>query len=405
MIETKLQQGGKIMAFNGTKAWIELMKLGRSVGQLRKDIDDFFKGNILSAFKKVGLFSYLQIPRSKREICDFLHVTDEDLFSQVLAIFLKDKVIKQTRDRYYLNQKISDSVPKPQIFEESLVELFKNYAAALPGRLQGKYISFSSGFNLYDWDDALTSRMYTQIRKSAFAFANVTRKPAYFLDVGCGNGHATSAIWFEYFRRNHFQDGKRMKIFGIDPDESLINIAQGEFPRRISKFSKMDVDEILKHEKFFPHFQIGDVQKIPFEDNFFDVVYASQVLHWVDPKKALLEMLRVTRPGGKIFGTENFYPAANVYNDLHFKVVEGARGLFWKKELVKWGKECGAKSVKIVTPISIFLIEKRADKRFAASTPVRDINTAPTISEDKTQPDMGVDLQKANTFPRVRHGE
>jgi ubiquinone/menaquinone biosynthesis C-methylase UbiE len=385
------------MVLNGTKAWIELMKLGPSVGKLRKDIDAFFKGNIIATFESIGLFEFLRTPRSREEVRDFVHATDETLLNQVLTAFVSSKILKNSNGEYYLNQIIPNSAPKPQIFEDSLVELFQNYAGALPGRLQGKYVSFASGINLYDWDDALTSKMYTQVRKSAFAFADVTRKPAYFLDVGCGNGYATTAIWYEYFQEGHFQNGNRMQIFGIDPDENLVNIAQGEFARRFAKLSQIGEEEIGKYEKYFPHFRIGDVQQIPFEDNFFDVVYASQVLHWADPRKALSEMLRVTRPGGKVFGTENFYPDADRFNDLHFKVVEGAYGLFWKKDLVKWGKECGAKSVKIVTPISIFLIEKRPGKKSVPHAPIRGDQPPMAVRiENKPQQEFSSELKKQN---------
>jgi len=379
-VEKEKKNGRFFMVFNGIKAWSELMKLGLSVGNLRKDIDAFFKENIIGEFEKVGLFSFLITPHSKEDIAEFLQASDDILLDQVLDTFCSDKVLKKSHGNYKLNTIIDGVAVSPRIFEDTLIDLFKNYAAALPARLQGKFVQFSSGINLYNWDDALTSKMYTQVRSAAFAFADVTRKPVKFLDVGCGNGYNTTAIWNAYFQNNLFKDSNGMRIFGIDPDRGLINIAQNEFAKRASKLTGQSREEIQKFEEYFPRFQVGDMMQIPYEDGFFDVVYASQVLHWADPKKALKEMMRVTRAGGKIFGTENFYPEANKYNDLHFKVVEGAYGLFWKKDLIQWAKDCGAQEVKIVTPISIFLIKKGPANKPSTTLPTIEKEYYPDLS-------------------------
>ena len=69
-------------------------------------------------------------------------------------------------------------------------------------------------------------------------------------------------------------------------------------------------------------------------------------------------MIRVTKPNGVIFGTENMYPQANPYNDLHFKVIKGAHGFFSRKEFENWAKSSGANSISFCTPISLFKIVK-----------------------------------------------
>ena len=184
----------------------------------------------------------------------------------------------------------------------------------------------------------------------------MTRTPVKFLDLGCGNGYNTTQIWHEFYQRNLHE---RTQIYGIDPDKSLLEIASEEFIQRLAKITKKSPEELVRYQKHFPTFQEGEALKIPFEDDFFDVVYASQVLHWTDSQKAIREMLRVTRKGGKVCGTEKpWYPAASRYNDLHFKVVKGAHGLFRKEDLVKWAHEAGARKVKIATPIAIFELIK-----------------------------------------------
>lgn len=47
------------------------------------------------------------------------------------------------------------------------------------------------------------------------------------------------------------------------------------------------------------HFQVADIQKIPYPDNTFDVVIANHLLYLVpDIKKGLAEVARVIKPGG-----------------------------------------------------------------------------------------------------------
>ncbi|MEP6755635.1 MAG: methyltransferase domain-containing protein [Chthonomonadales bacterium] len=52
--------------------------------------------------------------------------------------------------------------------------------------------------------------------------------------------------------------------------------------------------------------QQGDAHYLPFDDNFFDVVYCRYVLeHLADPTSALKEMYRVLKPGGRVAVQEN----------------------------------------------------------------------------------------------------
>jgi len=52
------------------------------------------------------------------------------------------------------------------------------------------------------------------------------------------------------------------------------------------------------------HIETSDMRKMPFENNSFDVVLSSFAIHNIynslERKKALIEMIRVLKPGGKL---------------------------------------------------------------------------------------------------------
>lgn len=93
------------------------------------------------------------------------------------------------------------------------------------------------------------------------------------LEVGCGTG----VLAREVIKRVGTGGG----VVGLDLSESMLTVARGICP---------DVD-----------FRQGNAMSLPFDDESFDVVIASFVLMFVpDPVKAVSEMWRVLRPGGRL---------------------------------------------------------------------------------------------------------
>ena len=89
--------------------------------------------------------------------------------------------------------------------------------------------------------------------------------------------------------------------FGMFIHWGLYSIpARGEWVRSEEEIPKED------YMKYFEEFtQIekrqGNLTNIPYEDNYFDIVYTCEALeHAIDITSAIREMVRVTRTGGKI---------------------------------------------------------------------------------------------------------
>jgi ArsR family transcriptional regulator len=94
-------------------------------------------------------------------------------------------------------------------------------------------------------------------------------------DIGCGTGTLT----FELARL-----GKR--VIGIDLSRAMIQHA-----KRLAK-----QNEIRNVE-----FRSGDAEKLPLESRSVDAAFCVMVLHFLEnPRKAIAELCRVTRPGGSV---------------------------------------------------------------------------------------------------------
>ena len=97
------------------------------------------------------------------------------------------------------------------------------------------------------------------------------------LDVGCGSGIVTRDI-------ARLTKGK---VIGIDGSEDMIKVAE----------------KILKDFKNV-ELRVGSAEKLPFDDNTFDIVTCNLLLMWADnPQKVVNEMARVTKHGGRVLAS------------------------------------------------------------------------------------------------------
>lgn len=111
------------------------------------------------------------------------------------------------------------------------------------------------------------------------------------LDVGCGSGEDLLSLAKGV--------GSSGRVVGLDFSPELL--AQARL-----LVSKENLAEIVE-------LQEGDALNLPFEDNLFDVVHTERVLmHIKEAEKAISELIRVTKPNGKLVLVETDFGSLSV---------------------------------------------------------------------------------------------
>lgn len=163
------------------------------------------------------------------------------------------------------------------------------------------YKLFTAICNHYDFMNSMLSlnqdsrwRKFA-IRKAALQSNNKA------LDVCCGTGKLTLAL--------AEQVGSEGKVIGLDFCEAMLETAE----RAISNSPVKDIITLVQ----------GNALSLPFNDNEFDCVITGFGLRNLpDINKALAEMYRVTRPGGKVISLELAKPTAPVLKQLYYFYFE-----------------------------------------------------------------------------------
>lgn len=93
---------------------------------------------------------------------------------------------------------------------------------------------------------------------------------ALIVDVGCGDGRDVNAFSKEGFN-----------VLWIDYSENEINIAYKKFPEQ--------------------KFEVQNAEELNFEDNSIWAFFMINVIHYVDKKKAIQEILRTLKPNWHFF--------------------------------------------------------------------------------------------------------
>jgi len=125
---------------------------------------------------------------------------------------------------------------------------------------------------------AKAGQLIAPLKSASYSALDVFLKRK-ILDVGCGPGIDTCNI--------AKMAPQLEKIVGLDFDERMVMAAN-------AGAEAQGLAEKVTHMK-------ADAYEVPFEDNYFCATRSERLLmHLPDPSRALLEMVRVTKPGGKL---------------------------------------------------------------------------------------------------------
>lgn len=136
------------------------------------------------------------------------------------------------------------------------------------------------------------------------------------LDIGCGGGKNLVRLL------EKVPDGH---VYGIDPSFRAVNCSY-ELNREACIEGHCHVYE-------------GMADALPFQDNFFDFIMASETFYfWKDPKASLKEIRRVLRPGGQLLFIHS--KSAGPVGKLYEKLIPGMK-VYSRKRMGKMLEEAG----------------------------------------------------------------
>ncbi len=117
-------------------------------------------------------------------------------------------------------------------------------------------------------------------------FKNLTLPPnTICLEIGCGNGVGSFLI------NNHYNC---KKIIALDYDSDAISKSKNYFSDINKKLKTSKINRITS--------VVADAKNIPFNDEYFDVVFSFAIFHHIkDWKRGIKEVCRVLKSGGNLY--------------------------------------------------------------------------------------------------------
>jgi ubiquinone/menaquinone biosynthesis C-methylase UbiE len=142
------------------------------------------------------------------------------------------------------------------------------------------------------------------------------------VDVGCGTGFLT--------RQAAMQMQGKGRLVGVDLFSSMLEKAK-ENLNRVALLTSVE-------------FRVGDAEKIPVQDDFADTVVGNMILHHCPrPKRAISEMTRVAKDGGRIAIAD-----LEKHNERWLREEMADRWLgFDLAKVKKWLEDAGLDDVKV----------------------------------------------------------
>lgn len=170
--------------------------------------------------------------------------------------------------------------------------------------------------------DVFGERAYSCISRWIF------KQDKKILEAGSGTGRFCIAL---------AKDFQQSSIYGLDISRNSINLSK----------SGIKYNNINNNLEFIQ----GDIFKMPFPDDFFDVTFNEGVIeHFVNYRDCIKEMIRVTKSNSKIIiAVPNWYcfPHTFYKKITKDKFEYGYEKSFKQGELIDVAKELGLKDVEV----------------------------------------------------------
>ncbi len=190
--------------------------------------------------------------------------------------------------------------------------------------------------NILDVFDGLSG--IQTLKKAAIERCHI-REGMSILDAGCGTGLETVRLARLV--------GSSGNVIGLDTSRNLLAEAN-----KRAQGSRLPIE-----------YREGDVQQLPFPDNYFDVARAERLfLYLTDPRQALAELARVTKSDGVVYVIEpdfetqtiNLSDRGLVRKVLQFDCDHETRNGWIGRELPKLFKACGLVDIDVETSVVIY---------------------------------------------------
>ena len=161
-----------------------------------------------------------------------------------------------------------------------------------------------------------------------FLFNHIKEDSFNILDIGCGAGLAISLMAGAI---------PNSKIFGIDYSAEMVKSAIN-YNKDLVESGNVIIQE-------------GSVDKLPFEDNQFDIVTATETIYfWPDLLENVKEVYRTLKSSGSFAVINEDYNKSSNDKPHHNAMVDSDRiNLLEEKEHIELFKNAGFKDIKVET--------------------------------------------------------
>lgn len=133
--------------------------------------------------------------------------------------------------------------------------------------------------------------------------------------------------WHTYNHQQIVKSLTRSGIYSLSRDSKILNAGSGGESYFLSEDSLYHVDIAASKIIGKKHFYVGSIEKLPFEDCFFDaVICVGEVINYCDADKVIAEFSRVLRAGGLLILE---YESTNTLELIFRKEFNSPRQL-WK---------------------------------------------------------------------------